>query len=312
MKQIDKEKSLNKYPLPVTIDETELILKQMRNSICKIKNQNGNGTGFFCKISNKKLFIANNHIINEETIKNKNIIRVILNENKIIKDIKIKEYYSSKKYDTIIIEISDNDENINYLEIDEDIFDQNIIDESIYIIQYSKYGNKQKATVSYGIINEIQNKYDIIYNCCINEGSLGSPIIKLSNKKIIGIIKEGANNNNFNRGIILKYPIKEYLNKENKNNETINEIKLIAKIEKKDINKDIYFLDNTDGIYNDGEHHHDNLKELNELNTEIFINNIKYKYTKSFKPEKEGLYEIIIKLNDEIKNCSYMLYNCQI
>jgi hypothetical protein len=44
----------------------------------------------------------------------------------------------------------------------------------------------------------------------------------------------------------LKYPINEYLNKINQKN---NEIKQLLKIEKKDINEDIYFLDNTDGYY---------------------------------------------------------------
>jgi len=62
--QIDEEKFINNYPLPVTIDETELILKQMKNSICKIENKNGSGTGFFCQISNKKVLITNNHVIN--------------------------------------------------------------------------------------------------------------------------------------------------------------------------------------------------------------------------------------------------------
>ena len=32
---------------------------------------------------------------------------------------------------------------------------------------------------------------------------------------------------------------------------------------------------------------HDNLKELNELNTELFIDNKKYKFKKYFKPEKK-------------------------
>jgi len=295
MTQIDKEKFINKYPLPVTIDETELILKQMKNSICKIENKNGKGTGFFCKISNKKLLITNEHVINEEIIKDNNIIKVKLNDNKIRKDIKILDYYISKEYDTTIIEIKDIDENINYLELDNEIFDENvnINNESIYIIQYPKFGNEQKGAVSYGILNEIQSKYNIIHYCSTEHGSSGSPILKLSSKKIIGIHKEGVSKYNFNRGTLLKYPINEYLNR-------INEVNLKVKIEKEDINKDIYFLDNTE--------HHDNLKELNELNTEIFINNIKYKYKKSFKPEKEGLYEIKIKFN--IKNCSYMFYNC--
>ena len=43
----------------------------MKESICKIQNKNGDGTGFFCKILNKKLLITNNHVINEEIIKKK-------------------------------------------------------------------------------------------------------------------------------------------------------------------------------------------------------------------------------------------------
>ena len=49
-------------------------------------------------------------------------------------------------------------------------------------------------------------------------------------------------------------------------------------IEKEDINKDIYFLDNTNDKYYNGvkfeEHYHDNLKELNESNTKLYINNV--------------------------------------
>ena len=217
MTQIDKEKLFDKYPLPVTIKDTEIILEQMKYSICKIENKNGNGTGFFCKISNKKLLISNNHIINEEIIKNNKIIKVTLNDDKIKKNIKIKDYYTSKKYDTTIIEIED--ENINYLEIDNDIFDENIniYNKSIYIIQYPKNGYEQKGSVSYGILNEIQDEYNIIHYCSTDHGSSGSPIIKLSNKKIIGIDKEGVSKYEFNRGTLLKYPIKEYLNKININ-----------------------------------------------------------------------------------------------
>jgi len=313
MTQIEKEKLLNKYPLPVTIEKTEIILKQMKESICKIKNKNGDGTGFFCKILNKKILITNNHVINEEIIKNKKIIKVKINDNKIMKDLKIKDYYTSIKYDTTIIEIEE-EENINYLEIDDEIFDDNIdlYNQSIYIIQYPKYGDEQKGAVSYGILNGIKDEYNLIYNCSTDHGSSGSPILQLSNQKIIGIHKEGVSKYNYNRGTLLKYPINEYLNKINeKIKKKNNEIKLLIEIGQFDINSDIYFLDNTNGYYNGvGEHHHDNLKELNELNTEIFINNKKYKYIKSFKPEKEGLYEIKIKFNIKIKDCSFMFFNC--
>ena len=84
MSDINKEKLLNKYPVPITIDCTNKILNQMKHSICKIKNKKGKGTGFFCFIPNKNisLMITNNHVIDEEIIKENNIIGVTLNDDK--------------------------------------------------------------------------------------------------------------------------------------------------------------------------------------------------------------------------------------
>ena len=50
---------------------------------------------------------------------------------------------------------------------------------------------------------------------------------------------------------------------DSKNNKYENEIHILIKAEKKDINKNLYFLNNT------------TLKELNVLNTKIYINNKK-------------------------------------
>ena len=65
------------------------------------------------------------------------------------------------------------------------------------------------------------------------------------------------------------------------NKEIKNEIYITLKIEKDDKNKEIYFLDNTNGKYKIGDkevqHFHDCLKELNESNTELFINSKKKK-----------------------------------
>ena len=112
MTQIEKEKLLENYPLPVTIDETNQILNQLKNCICQIENKNGKGTGFFCYIpyKNKKLkvMITNNHIIDEEILKINELIKVSLNDNKEVRNIKIKnkKLYTSVKYDTTIIEIN--------------------------------------------------------------------------------------------------------------------------------------------------------------------------------------------------------------
>ena len=45
------EKELRQYPSTISFESTEKILNQMRNSICRIKLNDGSfGTGFFCKI----------------------------------------------------------------------------------------------------------------------------------------------------------------------------------------------------------------------------------------------------------------------
>jgi len=59
---ITKEKFLEYYPIPVTIRKTEIILEQMKKSICKIDDKKGKGTGFFCLIPFKQKKIkSSNH-----------------------------------------------------------------------------------------------------------------------------------------------------------------------------------------------------------------------------------------------------------
>ena len=53
--------------------------------------------------------------------------------------------YTSQKYDTTIIEIKPKKDKTKYfIELDEDIFQDNIYKESIYIIQYPKSLDEQK------------------------------------------------------------------------------------------------------------------------------------------------------------------------
>ena len=217
MEEIEKEKALNEYPKPVTIEGTMKILNQLQNCICKIKNKNGNGTGFFCSINdNLKVLITNNHVIDEEILKENKRIQVSIDDDKEYKliELKNKKVYTSIKYDTTIIEINKNDNINNYLELDKEIIENEVINinsESAYILQYPNYPNGQKAAVSYGIIKNI-DEYNIIHCCCTENGSSGSPIINLLNNKIIGIHKESVRNKNYNKGSLLKYPINEFLN----------------------------------------------------------------------------------------------------
>ena len=280
------------YPKPVTIEGTMKILEQLKNCICKIENKNGKGTGFFCSISEKiKVLITSNHLVDEEIIKEDKEIKVSINDDKEHKIIELenKKIYTNKEYDIAIIEINKEKEKINnYLELDKRIMEQekiNINSESIYTLQYLNSISGTKAVVSYGIINNIDG-YNIKHYCCTEHGSSGSPIINLLNNKIIGVQKEIAKNKIYNNGILLKYPINEYLNLYKKN----NEINLTIKINNDDINKNIYFLNND--TYKGFKEYKDSVeyynKLLNESKIEIFINNKKYENKRYFKPNKIG------------------------
>ena len=183
MDEIIKEKALDKYPLPVTIENTNKILDQLKKCFCKIKTKNGNGTGFFCKIpyNSKELTVlmTNYHVIDDNFINENKNITVTLNDDidnkNIVIDINEKMIYTSKKYDITIIEIEKEKEKINnFLELDENIFNENpvLYNESIYILQYPKYGNKQKAAISYGILKQnmvmVQDFFVIFYIIMIN------------------------------------------------------------------------------------------------------------------------------------------------
>ncbi len=177
---------------PVNILGTKKILNQMMNCICKIKIKSANGTGFFCKIplnENKKIncLMTNYHVLNEKYFEENKEIGLLLNDNnetKII-DLNIKRIiYYNKEYDTTIIELKEEDNIKEYLELDNNIFKDNekifYKEKSIYIIQYPKGQNGEgEACVSYGILKQISNKFNIIHKCSTDSGSSGSPILNL-------------------------------------------------------------------------------------------------------------------------------------
>ena len=117
------------------------------------------------------------------------------------------------------------------MEIDEEIMKEgaikSYIKESIYVLQY-----KEEKLVLYEILKNIMEdkNYDFSHLCYTEKGSSGSPIINLKKNKVIGIHKE-ATNNNYNKGLFLNYPIKEFINKY-KNNNIIKELNEIFQFNK--------------------------------------------------------------------------------
>ena len=195
-----KETILKEYPNLISYEWSKKIIEQMEKCICKIKIGEKQSTGFFCKIpfpnqeNILKVLITNIHIINDEKISidiYEELNTKYLNLNDRIK-------YTNEEYDTTIIEIKDNDDIKNFLELDDNIIENvmnninlndNYLNKLVYIIQYPE-GN---LSVSYGVLEKISEnqKYNFIHKCSTKGGSSGSPILNLTNNKIIGIHKDG-------------------------------------------------------------------------------------------------------------------------
>ena len=253
-----EEKYLNEHPEPVLINQTEAILRQMKNNVCQICKDNGiKGTGFFCKIPLSKdnffpAFITNNHLIDEKYLEEKENISIKMdngiNFNFMSISLKNKFKLTNKDYDVTIVEINPNIDKIkDFLEFDDNIFNdpKHYVGNSIYVLHYPIEFAKDKVAVSYGIIKEInkEEEYDFNHYCSTTKGSSGSPILNLSNNKVVGIHKLSSNEE-FNMGAFLYYPLKEFIDKYK-----INEKEKEKKKEKKEKEKERRIFKNVEDDY---------------------------------------------------------------
>ena len=151
------------YPKPVSKKCQEKIITQMNNSIYKIHLEEGKFSYcFFCYIKfqskNIPFMITTYDIIDKRYLSENNSIKVSINNKKIVIRFKDKKYFY-QKYDLAIIEIEENKiDNLNIFELDDCLYQEDCElyynKESIYIINYNK---KDEISVSYEIINEINN-----------------------------------------------------------------------------------------------------------------------------------------------------------
>ena len=181
----------------------------------------------------------------------------------------------------------------------------NNINEIMNIINTVKNNINKYYEINCNIMNNYEDKnrnYEILYN--LKE--------MFNNEDIINDMNFINNEKNINNRF---YNILNIFYKVTNNNNIKNEIKLTLEVKSEDINKEIYFLDNTNGefVINDTTqfHRHDFLKELNDSNVELYINDIKYKYQKYFKPDKKGIYNILLKFYHPITDCSFMFSYCK-
>ena len=326
-----KEAKIPGTPDAISFEGLAIIKEQKDNNVCKIiKENNITGTGFLCiipfpdKLHPLPVLMTCHHVINDEDIKPGKQIKLIFKDKieKILNIDNSRITYTSKEdeFDTTIIEIKneDNFDINNMLEIDNNIYKDNLNqyyrNKTIYIIHYP---NGLNSSYSHNIIQNIKD--NIIFHACATEfGSSGAPILNLQNFKVMGI--HNGFIGNFNKGIVIKEPIngfnKAILYIKQKNEIELNlfrkgieknEISLTVRAYKKDIAKKVHFLFNGDSMYEE----ENILKELNDSNTKLFINNKEYKFEKFFEPEKEGIYKIKLIFNFYLTNCDFMFYNCR-
>ena len=246
------------------INQINKICSQMKKSVCGIKKNNGSiwGNGFFMKTKNKQnnfiyLLITSNNIINEQDINNEINLGIILNNDfQNEKNIKLKNnlkyYIDNNEKGISIIEINKSQykslNNIEYLELDEKIFENSSKEkqnketlnkiynnESIYTIKYPK--ENEEVEISYGILEKIDNENNINHKCFTKNITPGSPILLSKNNSLIGI----HINNNDILSKFLFFDLLEFMEKYKKNFEEkdlVNEIILDEVASNKNKNND--------------------------------------------------------------------------
>jgi len=325
----NKEKFLENSVIPINIEGMKKIERQMENYVCKISKNEKKGTGFLFQILvfKKKYYIlaTNNHILNENDIKNGETITILFQNGKEyninIEPIRIT--FTDKEFDITFIQIFPEKDNIKYfLEIDDNEENQNINKQilnnkykkhSIYILHYSRY---EKVLVSYGQIINIES--EIIHSCNTDSGSSGAPILSLYNFKIIGYHAYGDKQNQYNIGKYIHFAIKKFSNKISddlkksiKNNLRKNIPFLnINKIKNNNLSREKY---NKSPIKIDNNNNNSTTHNRNRNNTPININKNNTIYCMSATPinynKKEcGKKEIDIKTIYKRKSIKKKLY----
>jgi len=118
------EKKLKENINPISRQTNKIIDNQLEKYLCKVYDtKENNGSGFLCKIPFPDEFhllpvlITNNHVLNESELKKDKKIKISFDDDNIIKIIEMSEErktYTSIEYDTTIIEIFPEKDNLKY------------------------------------------------------------------------------------------------------------------------------------------------------------------------------------------------------
>ena len=220
----------NKMPM-FTTESLEIILKQMKNSICKINNDKFEGTGFLCNINyhdceTPRVLITSYNVLPEYEVKHGKEINISINNGEINKKILIDEkrtIYINREEGISIIEIKDNDgfESDSFLKTDYFYTEEDYKNLPIYLLHYP---TKNEIKKSIGFIREKKSNNFIsnnnfIHSCKCDSLSQGGPLVEFENNRVIGIHLLNLSwnfENNENEGVFIKDVINKFI--ENKNN----------------------------------------------------------------------------------------------
>jgi len=263
----------------------KIVNSKIEKCVCKIKKEINNnevnklitGTGFFCNIPSKniKIFMTNNHILNEEFLNKEKKLNIYIEEEKKEINLEINRFkLTDEDLDFTIIEILEEDKIYNYLEIDEYINSFEYEEDQIFTIQYP--GGKELKYSHGKIIKKLDKFFE--YGLGTDHGSSGSPIILLNNLKLIGLHKGKYKEEKETRSVGIQMNI--IINK-------IDYIKCIYNIEKENVGKEIQILNN-------GYNHYNNNSRNNEIekNIKVIIEGEKKSCIFKYKFKKEGKYNI--------------------
>ena len=302
-------------PIPVAL------INKANKSICQIRTKDNygcKGTGFFMRIFSRKYLITCSFVVNygnkkenteiEIEIYNKEVITIKLHD-RFIKCLEMSKYI-------LAIELKDSDfmdKDIEFLDYDQDYLNKGYSiynDFDIFSLSYIYDLIGNGVVCSSGKIEGIYkgNDYEFYHSISTGDGSSGSPIILLSNSKIlkvIGIHTSYQSRIRMNKGIFIGELIKElpknmnFIQDSNKNKifvkNNINNIK--KKIDNVDDNLDINKL--TIGVNN--LNINKNIKS-NDLYKNKLIN-LNIDLTKN---AKKDIINFSIKSTDQFFNCNIL------
>ena len=164
-----------------------------------------------------KVLITNCENINDELLEKEKELDLLIKGREILKCINLNDRikYTIEHYNISMIKINEDKDDIHdYFGLDEIMWIQEtnkLINESIYILQNSN----NNIYICLGFLTEIiiDNENNFIYISRLKNNNLNSPILNLTNHKLIGINIKNNEKSYSNIGLFIYYPLKEFIDK---------------------------------------------------------------------------------------------------